>query len=181
MALDDSEKPEASVEATLRMADVYAAAARELLAPGRRSDPLAQAPGRLLALHATELYLSAWLRRAGESGRQVRARQHDLAGRAQTALALGLGLRRRTACHLARASDLREYLVVRYDPDGLGALSRVNRLLATLEEVAHKVRATPAPRPSAARPRHAPGPPPLPAWQAPAARPPASHAALPPA
>jgi hypothetical protein len=175
--LDESEKREASVEATLRMADAYAAAARELLAPGRRSDPFAQAPGRLLALHATELYLSAWLRQAGESGRQVRARQHDLAGRAGAVLALGLGLRRRTACHLARANDLREYLVVRYDPDGLAELSQVNRLLATLEEVAHKVRATPAP----ARSRRVPaseiatGVPPLPLWQTPAARPAAVH------
>jgi hypothetical protein len=163
------------------MADAYAAAARELLAPGRRSDPVAQAPGRLLALHATELYLSAWLRRAGESGRQVRARQHDLAGRAQAALALGLGLRRRTACHLARANDLREYLVVRYEPDGLADLSQVNRLLATLEEVAHKVRATPAPAPASPR-RSSPseiaaGLPFLPPWQTPAA--PAVHAARP--
>ena len=164
-----------SVAATLRLAVSYHAAAVELLAPGRRSDPLAQAPGRLLAIHAIELYLNVWLRQAGETGRQIRSRQHDLAGRARAALAGGLGLRRRTASHLARATELREYLVVRYDPDGIGAVSQVNRLLATLEEVARKVKAPPA------RPAVAPKPLPFPSgelaaglpfpppWHAPAA------------
>ena len=162
------------VSAILRMADRYRADALALLAPGRRGDPVAAAPGRLLALQAIELYLNAWLRVAGETGRQIRSRQHDLAGRAQAALASGLGLRRRTASHLARLTADREYLRVRYAPDELGALSQLNRLTATLDEVARKVRAAAArPAPASApapRPRVAitAGAPLLPPWQAPA-------------
>ena len=150
---ESDECPELSAEATLRMADHYRLAAIELLAPGRRSDPIAQAPGRLLALQAIELFLNAWLRSSGESVRQIRARQHDFAGRAETALAGGLALRRRTVCHLAGITGSREYLIVRYDPEGIAAASQVNRLLATLDEVARKVRTAPAQPPASLRPR----------------------------
>ena len=157
----------APVSAILRMADRYRMDALALLAPGRRSDPVAAAPGRLLALQAIELYLNVWLRVAGETGRQVRGRQHDLAGRAQAALAGGLGLRRRTTSHLARLTEDREYLRVRYAPDELDALSQLNRLTATLDEVARKVRAAAAPKVPAPPLRRA-GEPVVPPWQAPA-------------
>ncbi len=162
----------ATAVATLRMADHYRRAAHELLAPGRRSDPLAQAPGRLLAVHAIELYLNAWLADAGETGRGIRSRQHDLSGRARTALAGGLGLRHRTVCHLARITEEREYLVVRYDPEGIRSVSQINRLIATLDELAHKVRdcharrAAPSGPPCGVSPAAAALPP---VWQTPAA------------
>jgi hypothetical protein len=156
------------------MADHYRLAAIELLAPGRRSDPLAQAPGRLLALQAIELYLNAWLREAGESVRQIRARQHDFAGRAEAALAGGLALRRRTLCHLARITASREYLVVRYDSEGIAAASQVNRLLATLDEIARKVRSAPVQPAASARPGRTPAPgiAAAPVWQRPPSPPP---------
>ena len=127
------------------MAEAYRRdAERLLLAPGACRNPLALAPGRFLALHAIELYLSAWLLRSGETPRQIRARGHDLTGRVQAALAGGLGLRKRTASHIARITEGREYLVVRYAPDTVGAVPPLNRLLATLTEVSRKASKAPS-------------------------------------
>ena len=68
----------------------------------------------------------------------MRALQHDFATRTELAIAAGLKLRRRTILHLRGLSETREYLITRYDP-GLSAASQLNRLAATLEEVAEKV------------------------------------------
>ena len=61
--------------------------------------------------------------------------------RTRLAVEKGLSLRRRTAEHLIRLSDQRDYLVVRYGPEQLGDLSEINRMFATLKEIAEKVRA----------------------------------------
>lgn len=106
---------------------------------GRKGDALSRAPFRLAAIHAVELYLSALLLHAGHEPGRVRALQHDLAARADLSIKLGLKLRKRTANHLKTMATAREYLVTRYGPELSGSLSQVNRLSATLEEVATKV------------------------------------------
>jgi hypothetical protein len=70
---------------------------------------------------------------------QIRGLQHNLQARAERALAAGLNLRKRTAEHLRRLSEGREYLASRYGAELAATLSQTNRLLATLEEVATKV------------------------------------------
>jgi hypothetical protein len=67
--------------------------------------------------------------------------QHDLAQRAEWARLCGLQLRKRTAAHLSAMMGNREYLVTRYGPEMTSTASQINRLTATLEEVANKVTA----------------------------------------
>jgi hypothetical protein len=54
-------------------------------------------------------------------------------------MASGLVLRKRTVAHLNKLTESREYLVTRYGPELSTSLSQINRLMATLEEVARKV------------------------------------------
>lgn len=65
--------------------------------------------------------------------------QHDLSKRTEHALEAGLRLRAKTAKHLQSLSQNREYLVTRYGPELAATASQINRLTATLEEVAVKV------------------------------------------
>ncbi|MDB5460335.1 MAG: hypothetical protein JWO72_2076 [Caulobacteraceae bacterium] len=67
--------------------------------------------------------------------------QHNLAARTELAIASGLRLRLRTAAHLRALAENREYLMTRYEPERTGTASQMNRLAATLEEVAMKVTA----------------------------------------
>lgn len=67
--------------------------------------------------------------------------QHDLSERTERAQEAGLRLRAKTAKHLQSLSQDREYLVTRYGPELAATASQVNRLTATLEEVAAKVTA----------------------------------------
>ena len=127
----------AKPDEVLRLAREYQLAAHALLSLGRRGQPLSHAPFRLLAIHAIELHLNALLLAKGHQSTKVRGMQHNLAARTDAAIALGLILRKRTAQHLRSLSETREYLVSRYDP-GLSALSKINRLSATLDEVAQK-------------------------------------------
>ena len=124
----------------LRLADEYRQAAHALLPIGRRRQPLSRAPYRLVAIHAVELHLNALLLTTGLPTARIRGLQHDFATRTELAIAAGLNLRRRTILHLRGLSETREYLITRYDP-GLTAASQLNRLAATLEEVAEKVTA----------------------------------------
>lgn len=94
----------------------------------------------MVAIHAVELYLNAFLLRSGHSAGQVRGLQHNLVARADLAVQLGLVLRKRTREHLHAMSQSREFLVTRYVPSGT-SLSEINRLQATVEEVAQKVSA----------------------------------------
>jgi hypothetical protein len=126
----------AQVEA---LADEYRKASQVLLELGRRGAPVTRAPFRLTAIHAVELYLNAFLLRHGHTPAQIRGLQHNLQARAERALAAGLNLRKRTAEHLRRLSEGREYLASRYGAELAATLSQTNRLLATLEEVATKV------------------------------------------
>ena len=56
-------------------------------------------------------------------------------------MASGLKLRKRTAAHLIAMGESREYLVTRYGPEMTATVSQINRLVASLEEVAMKVTA----------------------------------------
>jgi len=67
--------------------------------------------------------------------------QHNLAARTELAVAGGLQLRKRTASHLAQMDGNREYIVARYDVEMTATVSQINRLIATLKEVADKVSA----------------------------------------
>jgi hypothetical protein len=117
-----------------RLAETYRVAAMALL------DNKADRPSRLCALHAIELYLNAFLLSRGEPAAAVRAREHDLGSRCAAARARGLVLRRKTEQHLLTATERREYLVARYDAGEAAQMSRLNRLTASLAEIAAKVR-----------------------------------------
>ena len=120
------------------LADEYRMAALLLLQNGRPREPKSRAPFRVVAIHAIELYLNGFLLHTGHDAAQIRGFQHDLAARADLAVELGLALRKRTHAHLHTMSQSREFLITRYVPSGT-SLSEVNRLQATLAEVAQKV------------------------------------------
>lgn len=130
----------AAPEEIVALADEYRHAAVALMGAGRKGDPLSHAPGRLCAIHAIELYLNAFLLAGGASPEEVRSHIHDLAVRAERAICSGLVLRKRTAEHLQKMTKDREYLVSRYGPEMTSTFSQINRLMATLDEVAGKTR-----------------------------------------
>jgi HEPN domain-containing protein len=130
----------ASPQQIVELANEYRRAAEALLHTGRRKTPLSWAPFRLVAIHAIELYLNALLLAAGHPSAKLRGLQHDLASRTKFALSAKLTLRKRTLSHLESLSKTREYLTTRYDP-AASASSQLNRLEATLSEVAEKVTA----------------------------------------
>lgn len=137
----EAEKPYPGANATpqqlLALADQYRRCTDALLDAGlsRKSERLP--PSRVLAIHAVELYLNAILRSAGHSPGDLRRLQHDLAARVSLASDAKLVLRKGTSTHLKRLTDNREYLVARYEPNAAG-LSELNRMKATLEEIARK-------------------------------------------
>ncbi len=122
------------------LADEYRLAALLLLENGRPKEPKSRAPFRMVAIHAVELYLNAFLLHSGHDAAQIRGFQHNLAARADLAVELGLALRKRTHEHLHTMSQSREFLITRYAPS-VTSLSEINRLQATLAEVAQKVSA----------------------------------------
>lgn len=138
-----------------RLADFYRDAAHRSSGSIQMGDPLSAGPMRLLAIHSIELNLSAFLLLQGSTWAAIRKMGHDLAARLECATGRGLVLRERTAAHIRAIARDREYLVARYGPDCLSTASQLNKLLATLEEVARKVsRAVadaPSPQPNARR------------------------------
>jgi hypothetical protein len=133
--------PGASVtaEQVRRLAEEYKKAAQLLISLGPRGDPLSRAPCRLTAIQSIELYLNALLLYVGHEPSRIRGMQHELFARTDLAIASGLRLRKRTATHLSVMTGNREYLVTRYGPEMTATISQINRLTATLEEVANKV------------------------------------------
>ena len=129
----------ASAEEVFRLAESYREAAAALKTVGRPREPLSRAPFRLAVIHAIELYLNAFLLKEGLGGRYMRTLRHDLGARAVEASARGLRLRVRTAAHLVAMAEDREYLVIRYETTQTTAMSQINRLQATLEELRTKV------------------------------------------
>jgi HEPN domain-containing protein len=131
----------ATAEQLLRLAEEYHRAAEILLTQGRRGEPLSRAPCRHTAIHAIELYLNAILLRNGYRASSVRGLQHDFSAKTERAIASGLKLRKRTEEHISALNANREYLVSRYGPEMTSTASQLNRLTATLNEVARKVSA----------------------------------------
>src|SRR5262249_37165986 len=131
----------ATAKQILCLAEEYRKAAHSLVKQGRRRDPMSWAPCRLSAIHAIELFLNAFLLHMGQEASRVRGMQHDLVARTEVAINKGLQLRRRTTAHLAAIAANREYLVTRYGPEMTASGSQINRLTATLDEVAGKVSA----------------------------------------
>lgn len=123
-----------------RLAKEYQDASLALRKLGRPGAPLSFAPFRLTAIHAVELYLSAYLLGHGHQWPAVRRLQHDLAERARLAVEGGLNLREKTKKHLHDLDAGREYVHSRYAPELVPTMTQVNRLEATLKEVATKVR-----------------------------------------
>ncbi|MGX5830619.1 hypothetical protein [Mesorhizobium sp. 43Arga] len=130
---------EATAEQILRLASEFRNAAVSLQALHRKRNPLSLVPCRFAALHAIELYLNARLLLSGSDPKAVRGLQHDFAARTEKALISGLVLRKRTTHHLSQLTGNREYLVARYGPEMTTTLSQINRLMATLHEIATKV------------------------------------------
>ncbi len=122
-----------------RLADFYRDAAHRSSGSIQIGDPLSAGPMRLLAIHSIELNLSAYLLLHGVTWASIRKMGHDLAARLECAEGKGMLLRKRTAAHISVMARDREYLVARYGPDCLSTASQMNRLFATLEEVARKV------------------------------------------
>ncbi|MGX8011381.1 hypothetical protein ACVDG8_021655 [Mesorhizobium sp. ORM8.1] len=131
----------ASPQQVYELAEEYRKAANLLLQLGRPGKPLTRAPFRLSAIQAIELYLTALLLHRGHNPNQIRKMQHDLSGRTKYAMEAGLHLRAKTSKHLESLSQNREYLITRYGPELAATASQINRLTATLEEVAVKVTA----------------------------------------
>lgn len=95
---------EATVDEILDYAEAYFAASRTLFERARNGKPQVRAPARLCAIHATELYLNAFLRARGESSKNIRARMHNLA---DEHFISELRLRRKTGLHLQELSHRR--------------------------------------------------------------------------
>jgi hypothetical protein len=138
---------QASASEVLALAREYHACANALYASGSKQRPLSRYPFRLLAIHAVELYLNAFLLHKALTASQVRGLQHNLSMRAERA---GLKLRQRTRAHIEILTTNREYLAARYAPDQKQSLSQLNRLHATLTELAKKIEAEIARQPAGA-------------------------------
>jgi len=119
----------------LDLADRYAEAADHLFAENRRSKPDLNMPARLCALHATELYLHAFLRFRGASAKQMRARNHDLWHEEFNRC---LGLDAKTCRHLQELTNGRVYLSVRYPVEQVAQPCPINRMERTLEAIREK-------------------------------------------
>lgn len=127
---------DASVEGIFDLAEAYYEAANALLCTAKKGAPLSYAPARLCAIHATELYINSFLRRAGQSPERIRGRLHNLADKEFVEV---LKLRKKTAIHLSEMTKRREYLISRYAPELATQHTELNRLTATLDEVRSKV------------------------------------------
>ncbi|MEJ1116906.1 hypothetical protein V9K92_00225 [Phyllobacterium sp. CCNWLW109] len=127
----------AGVRGILNLATQYQDATNKL---GESFSKPSQIPLRLLAIHAMELYLNAFLLAKGVDPATIRNLRHDLGARTRMASDAGLILRKRTVAHLARLSESNEYHLIRYAPVLLSALSQLNRVMATLDELSRKVR-----------------------------------------
>lgn len=119
------------------LAAAYREAAQPLWQPDRKLDRITRLPFRLMAAHAIELCLSAYLLQVGVHAEDVRGFQHNLAVRLVAAEGKGLLLRKGTTGHLLRMDKDREYLMTRYNPAPL-VMSELTRIKATLDELFDK-------------------------------------------
>lgn len=129
-------KPDPTPQEMLRLADEYAAAANKLEQQRSKRQPFAEAPFRLAAIHAVELYLTAVLLAKGHDAKQVGKLRHDLCGRLKRAG--DLSLRRRTISHLSALTECDEYRATRYQPQNLTSPTPLTSMKATLNDVQAK-------------------------------------------
>ncbi len=121
------------------LARSYAEASRAYLETHKSSRSISQAPYRFAAIHAIELYLTAYLQLNRHEPKEIRDLQHDLEQRTARAIKAGLILRKRTVTHLGKLTITREYVETRYHPAAMPKLSQPAQLLATLNDVQQKV------------------------------------------
>ncbi len=126
-----------NVRDILNLATHYQDAANRL---GKGPSKPSHLPLRLLALHAIELYLNAFLLAKGVDPATIRSFRHDLSQRSRIASEAGLVLRKRTMAHLAALSSSNEYHVIRYASESPSKLPQLTRIMATLDELSRKVR-----------------------------------------
>jgi HEPN domain-containing protein len=127
-----------SPDEIIRLADEYRNAVPTLLELRRKGSTVSTGPFRLVAIHAIELYLNAFLIAYGERPATVRGYHHQLSKLSASACEKGLILKRTTLGHLEAMAGDREYLCARYNPEAPGK-SQLNRITSTLNEVAQKV------------------------------------------
>jgi hypothetical protein len=120
----------AAPEKILELADEYANAALHLFE--QKDKAVGHRPARLCALHATELYLHAFLRFRGATPSQIKARQHDLW---HAEFVDRLGLDQKTCQHLKEISAARDYRRVRYPSTPEQPFSPRNRMERTLQAI----------------------------------------------
>ncbi len=132
---------EDATKATLKLAGEYKKAAGMLYAAAQKTNPLSLAPWRLLAIHAIELYLNAYLVSKGSDQNTLKSIPHNFGRRAKLALGSKLVLKKKTIDHLTSMTAKREYVIARYGPGTKDENSELNRLTATLEEISSKVAA----------------------------------------
>lgn len=135
------------------LADEYHSAALLLFGEWKARNPLSQAPYRMVAIHAIELYLNALLNDRGFKVSRIRGMHHNLGERAALAMESGLRLKAKTIAHLSEMSSKREYMVTRYGPEMTEISSHLTRISSSLQDVAEKVSAAitaPADAPAAA-------------------------------
>jgi hypothetical protein len=139
---DKKTSSESNPQELFQLADEYKRAAETEAARLKKEKHtrMSWAPFRLCAIHATELYLNAFLLHKGETEATVRSLQHKLGERTLLAEKHGLRLKGRTIRHLHKIEENREYLMTRYNPNMKNA-SEINRLTATLEDVREKAAA----------------------------------------
>jgi HEPN domain-containing protein len=130
---------EMSPEECFELACEYQRAAQHLKQLWRPRKPGSRAPFRFTATHAIELYLTAYLLRAGETWAVVRNLGHDLQERYELAAQQRLVLKKRTVASLEAISKEREYLRSRYAAKETKL--QLNKVEATLTRVAEKVTA----------------------------------------
>ncbi len=147
-----NDKSATTPQEMLELAQSYFEASEKFLKPSKKADKkadkkakkpphqtLAHAPYRFNAIHAIELYLSAYLQLNKHEPQEIRDLQHNLEERTTRATKAGLVLRKRTISHLGKLTSTREYVETRYHPAALKKLSQPTQLLATLKEVREKV------------------------------------------
>lgn len=138
--MDDPYPGEAeSPAAIFRLAEAYRAAALRLWEERDRAEPLSAIPYRLLAVHAVELYLNAFLLARGHAPEGLRGMQHDLSKRVLAAQQAGLPLRTRMVASAALLTAGREYLQARYVTKAGPGRAPPNQIGALLDEVRTKV------------------------------------------
>jgi len=123
-----------------KLARSFSEATDKLLGLCKKGQPLTHAPYRFAAIHAIELYLTAYLQLNNHEPKKIRGLQHDLAKRTDHATKAGLKLRKRTIAHLRELTSTREYVETRYHPTTLKNLTQPNAIIATLKDVEDKVR-----------------------------------------